>query len=498
MSEQVDFSQFNLDESAFQSMLAQMQSATSNNSTGSVGTGSVGTGNTQLTLQSELTFDETFEVLKKYTVYMGEYCDNPIIGTGTVSMGMNMFKQRFITVGIEYYAPFGASEYTLKNLDFTIGEFNGKKRLNTHEVVPIFDPETNEEVMAAIARGTQFVEYTRTTYYGHANGYMYVPIRGGFNRLPIDSRVVVDPTGYKRDHANRWHDKDTMTEIPGEYIYATMPTVPVFSLEYRMWGEVPVVNLGDIQFDKTAFDRTVLPQDYKDTIRPLVENFYKTDCIDFIAGKKKGLTILMGGKPGTGKTLTANSIAELCEKPLYCVGSGDLGTKPDQIDTNLKRIFSMVEKWGGMVLIDEADVFMSRRTDYNVDYNACVSVFLRLVEEYMGILFLTTNKEHVKIDPAFDSRVHIRLHYHELDAEGRAKVWTEALSRYHINNIDVSHLCQHKLNNREIANLVQIAYVSVGGSPSAVTQEVLARFVKLRLDFDPTEEYDTFESGSTH
>lgn len=499
VSDPVDFNDFGLDANMLADMMKKFQTPQNenkqnkqaNNQPVKSDNGSKSSSNAQIKLDTELDFMETYNVLARYSVYKGEYCDNPIIGTGTVGIGKDMFENKFIRVGIQYYAPHGAREYTLQTIEFTIPEFFNKRRLDSHEVVPVFDPESSEDVASLIARGTRFVDFTQGPYYAHANGYMYVPIRGGFKRLPIDSRVVIDPDGYKKDHANRWFSKDTMAEIPDTYIYATMPTVPVFSLEYRAWGEVPVFNLGDIQFDKTAFDRTVLPQTHRDTISPLVKHFYNTNCLDFIAGKKKGLVFLLGGKPGTGKTLTASAIAELNEKPLYCIGSGDLGTSPDLIDNNLKKIFDMVEKWGGMVLIDEADVFMSRRTDYNIDYNACVSVFLRLIENYTGILFLTTNKEHVKIDNAFDSRIHIRLHYHELDADGRGKVWSEALTRYKINDIDINAIKVHKLNNREIANIVQLAYVAVGGDETKVTTQKILDFITLRLSFDPSEDYGT-------
>ena len=490
-TEQIDLSNLGANSEQMQQLTQMMQNFQGNNSTQSVQSNPTTQIPLNLTMDTKVTFSEALLIFKKYSTYKGEYCDNILIGTGHADLGKDMFGGQFIQIGIQFYAPFGAKEYTVCEESFSIKEFHNKVKLSDLPVQPVLDQDANEDIAALIARGMQFLEYTQRPYYAHANGYMYVQIRGGFKRLPIESRVVVDPDGYKRMHANRWFSKEVQDTVPDVMIYSTMPTVPVFSLEYRTWGEIPVFNLGDIQFDKTAFDRTVLPEEYKSTISPLVDNFYKTDCIDFIAGKKKGLVFLLGGKPGTGKTLTALALAELNEKPLYCIGSGDLGTKPDQIDNNLLQIFNMVEKWGGMVLIDEADVFMSKRTDYNVDYNACVSVFLRLIENYIGLLFLTTNKEHAKIDPAFDSRIHIRLHYRELDAEGRAKVWEESFKRYGINNVDVSELQESKLNNREIANIVQLVFVTMGGIADNVTTEKVKSFIKLRLDFNPKENYGT-------
>jgi hypothetical protein len=53
---------------------------------------------------------------------------------------------------------------------------------------------------------------------------------------------------------------------------------------------------------------------------------------DIIAGKGQGLLILLHGGPGTGKTLTAESIAETQERPLYRVTCGDIGIEPTQVE----------------------------------------------------------------------------------------------------------------------------------------------------------------------
>ena len=111
--------------------------------------------------------------------------------------------------------------------------------------------------------------------------------------------------------------------------------------------------------------------------------------------------------------------------------------------------------------------------------NACVSVFLRLIESYYGILFLTTNRDH-NIDAAFESRIHVKLRYPELDAIGRAKVWSESFQRYGITTVDVDVVKQVDLNNREIANIVQLAYIESGGNPKLVSQESVDYYISLR------------------
>jgi SpoVK/Ycf46/Vps4 family AAA+-type ATPase len=54
--------------------------------------------------------------------------------------------------------------------------------------------------------------------------------------------------------------------------------------------------------------------------------------------------------------------------------------------------------------------------------NAIVSVFLRQLEYYNGILFLTTNRVG-DIDPAFKSRVHVTLEYKPLNRQTTLEIY---------------------------------------------------------------------------
>ena len=76
------------------------------------------------------------------------------------------------------------------------------------------------------------------------------------------------------------------------------------------------------------------------------------------SGKGRGLVAVLHGPPGTGKTLTAEGIAELLKRPLYMVSTGELGTRPDQLETELNKILDVAHSWGAVLLLDEADVFL--------------------------------------------------------------------------------------------------------------------------------------------
>lgn len=81
-----------------------------------------------------------------------------------------------------------------------------------------------------------------------------------------------------------------------------------------------------------------------------------------------------------------------------------------------------------MVLLDEADVFLEQRTLADLERNALVSVFLRVLEYYEGILILTSNRVGT-FDEAFKSRIQLKLHYVNLIEGQRHKIWKNFLSR---------------------------------------------------------------------
>lgn len=99
------------------------------------------------------------------------------------------------------------------------------------------------------------------------------------------------------------------------------PRVLGYSTQQKIWGQFKVDAVRRVEpvKIKTAFDTDLqLHQKYKDMIKALVENHTKTNDsktnrkdMDVIEGKGRGLVILLHGPPGVGKTLTAETIAEM-------------------------------------------------------------------------------------------------------------------------------------------------------------------------------------------
>jgi SpoVK/Ycf46/Vps4 family AAA+-type ATPase len=223
----------------------------------------------------------------------------------------------------------------------------------------------------------------------------------------------------------------------------------------------------EVEWNAGVFDSLVLPDEQRSFIHDLVKNHQGSTgqgFDDFVKDKGKGLIGLLSGPPGVGKTLTAEAIAEVVEKPLYKLSSGELGDSPKRLHENLKPILELTQLWGAVLLLDEADVFLVKRSDDSLTRNAITSIFLRELEYYQGILLLTTNRL-TSIDQAFESRIHFCFEYEDLDFKARLQVWQQFLTKIkaqgcpkvEISDDDVEQLAKLDLNGRQIKNILSIA-----------------------------------------
>jgi AAA+ superfamily predicted ATPase len=193
--------------------------------------------------------------------------------------------------------------------------------------------------------------------------------------------------------------------------------------------------------------------------------------------------MLLSGSPGVGKTLTAESVAEHMKVPLYMMGASDLGTDSSEIEESLGRIMEMVAKWNAVLLLDECDVFLEARNSNDLERNKLVSIFLRTLEYYEGILFLTTNRVD-NIDAAFQSRIHISLEYESLNAASRAHVWTNFIARgiqHSISIEQVEELAKIDLNGRQINNVLKTAQLLACRKKAPLAYEHLKTVLNIEI-----------------
>lgn len=260
------------------------------------------------------------------------------------------------------------------------------------------------------------------------------------------------------------------------------PMVPVFDMSKHIRLRVHVDYLEDYKYDETIDEKLIIPPDHKKLIQMLVEH-KESMFSDLVKGKNGGAVVLLSGKPGVGKTLTAEVYAECKKRALYSVQCSQLGTDPDNIEDELLKVFARARRWNAITLLDEADVYVRSRGE-SLEHNAIVGVFLRVLEYQSSVLFLTTNRAD-DIDDAIASRCIARIAYGLPDKNDQASIWKmlathngAELSDKEIATI-VKTCGDH--SGRDIKNLLKLAMMLKPGEP--VTVETI-QYVKR---FKPTE-----------
>ncbi|CAB5186384.1 P-loop containing nucleoside triphosphate hydrolase protein [Rhizophagus irregularis] len=349
---------------------------------------------------------------------------------------------------------------------FFINDWGGGVReIEKLRVVPL--PEESPIRSQLVERGRKFVKYGIGPHYLQYTGNMFSNSWFGTTTYKSDGRVMIDTVSFSRINPNYNMEtaKKVMQNNGGIYensvkeeeLFMCAPSFYGFSYTTKKWGQLYIDNLNEISFDDDAFEQLVMDPIKKELISSLVTS--KHEGVDLISGKGGGCIFLLHGPPGVGKTLTAEAISEYLHRPLYAVSVGELGTSVIELEEKLSEILEVANIWNAVILIDEADIFLERRSELDIKRNALVSVFLRLLEYHQGILFLTTNRVKC-FDEAFQSRISVALKYNELDINAREQVWLTFLDRIEGKNksqVNIENLKKRPLNGREIKTAVRLA-----------------------------------------
>jgi hypothetical protein len=304
------------------------------------------------------------------------------------------------------------------------------------------------------------------------------------------AKMVVDPAGDAKGRqattSSFWSGKDEDDDaVDGDlFQLPTHPIVRMFDLDNHENYRVNVNNMEPYEYDTEVGKKLVLPNEVKDLLEILIE-YAQAKFVDIVSGKEGGTIILLEGPPGIGKTLSAEVYAEVMQKPLYKVQSSQLGISPKALEEQLQKVLERAERWGAILLIDEADVYIHERGK-DIVQNAIVGVFLRVLEYYRGVLFMTTNRGTI-IDDAIVSRLTARFRYKTPNQDDQEALWKILSSQ---NNIDLPAAEIPKLlkllpgvSGRDIKNLLKLAYVV----SSKKQQPITADMVKFLSGFRQTQ-----------
>lgn len=148
-------------------------------------------------------------------------------------------------------------------------------------------------------------------------------------------------------------------------------------------------------------------------------------------GRGMGVTALLTGGSGTGKTTAAEVIAAELGLDLYVV---DLAAVVDkyvgETEKNLDRIFTEAAGVNGVLLFDEADAVFGKRSavsDAHDRYANMESAYLlQRMESFDGLAVLATNLR-ANLDDAFTRRLDMVIDFPAPDAGMRRRLWDVCL-----------------------------------------------------------------------
>jgi len=306
-------------------------------------------------------------------------------------------------------------------------------------------------------------------------------------------RVVVDRKTFQEDHYQAEVARKSREALDAELC---PPFVMGYSCNHKRWCRFFLSFLHEAAWKANAFDNLVLPSASKRLLQALVSSHeFPNDARHQAQQKGKGLVCLLHGPPGSGKTLTAECTAELTKRALFNTSMSELNQYNDAwfFEQRLTEVLRLATAWNAVVLLDEADVFLEARRDESPDAaqrNALVAVFLRHLEYFSGIVFLTTNRIHV-FDAAMKSRVHLALGYSAPDLDSRRRIWRHNL--LHTNHQDgrgfsiedaLEKFAPEPMNGREISNAVNTACTLARFSEGPLLLTHIDEVLGVRREFD--------------
>ncbi|MHB1318733.1 MAG: ATP-binding protein [Anaerolineae bacterium] len=223
-----------------------------------------------------------------------------------------------------------------------------------------------------------------------------------------------------------------------EHAWQRNPSAPVIIFDDLTMASrgVSAVRLGDLASQIVArhhWAHLILPADRIAQIHEMCDQFrYRHVVYDAWgfgrqSARGQGLSALFAGPSGTGKTMAAEVIANDLALDLYKIDlSGVVSKYIGETEKNLDRIFDLARDSNAILLFDEADALFGKRSETKDAHdryaNIEISYLLQKVEEYDGVVILTSNLRQ-NLDEAFMRRLQFSIEFPFPDEDSRRQIW---------------------------------------------------------------------------
>ncbi len=252
---------------------------------------------------------------------------------------------------------------------------------------------------------------------------------------------------------------------------------------------------------ETTLDDVVLHPKTRETLNNVVKQVDKEVFRKLrewgIKDKRKSIDarIIFYGAAGTGKTMTAMSLAKTLKKPILSFDcSKILSMYVGESEKNVRRIFddfrelSAKAKVEPILLLNEADQFLSSRSEgagSSADkmHNQMQNIFLEQIERFEGILIATTNLLG-NIDKAFSRRFNYKIEFKKPGKKQRLRLWQFMLPEKadYAEDFDVEALAKFELTGGQINLIIRnTAYKVAVREESIFTQKDFLEEIEKEL-----------------
>lgn len=188
-----------------------------------------------------------------------------------------------------------------------------------------------------------------------------------------------------------------------------------------------------------GFEDIVMNDNQRETLQHAIDqmNFRKQVYDKWNYMKKypygRGLSILLFGAPGTGKSMCAQVIAHELNLELYRVDLSKVIDKyVGETEKSISMIFREAKKCNVVLFFDECDTLFAKRSDdggsNQSSNNNKTALLLQEVEAYDGVSVLATNYKH-NIDPAFFRRMKYIVEFQFPDPDTREMLWRTTIPK---------------------------------------------------------------------
>lgn len=140
-----------------------------------------------------------------------------------------------------------------------------------------------------------------------------------------------------------------------------------------------------------------------------------------------GLTALFAGQSGTGKTMSAEIIANELGLELFKVDLSSVVSKYiGETEKNLAVIFDEATQSNAILFFDEADALFGKRSEVKDSHDRYANIetgyLLQRMEAYDGIAILASNLRQ-NLDEAFTRRLDFMVEFPFPEEDDRLKIW---------------------------------------------------------------------------